>query len=264
MDLGLAGRVAIVGGSSKGMGRAIAAALVREGANVTMCARHAADLEHAAREIAGQEAAARVLWVEADLSQAADVDRVVARTAERWGRVDIAVNNVGGPPPGQPLGMSDDQWLGAFDLNFFSVVRMCRAVVPLMRQQQWGRIVNMLSLSVRQPEDNLALSTVARTAVVAYAKSLADEVAGDGITVNNILPGSVETERLQAVAEMQARFHGRDVTHAMEDRLARVALGRFGRPEEVADLVCFLVSERAGFMTGLSIPFEGGQLRATL
>lgn len=263
MDLGLAGRVAIVGGASRGMGRAIAAALVREGAAVTLCARRPAVLEQAAADLAAG-AANRVLAVAADLSRPDDVARVVAETLTRWSRVDVAVNNVGGPPPGQPLGMSDAQWRDAFELNFFSVVRMCREVVPQMRERGWGRIVNLLSLSVRQPEATLALSTTARLAVVAYARSLADEVARDGITVNNVLPGSVATERLQAVAEMQARYHGRDVARAMADRQALVPLGRFGQPEEIADLVCYLASERAGFLTGLSIPFDGGQLRATL
>ena len=245
------------------MGRAIAAALVREGAAVTLCARRPDVLDEAAAAV-GAAAPERVLTVAADLSQPDDVPRVVAATVARWGRVDIAVNNVGGPPPGQPLAMTDDQWRAAFELNFFSVVRMCREVVPGMRARGWGRIVNLLSLAVRQPEANLALSTTARLAVVAYARSLADEVARDGVTVNNVLPGSVATERLQAVAEMQARFHGRDVEGAMDDRQALVALGRFGQPEEMADLVCYLASERAGFLTGLSIPFDGGQLRATL
>jgi 3-oxoacyl-[acyl-carrier protein] reductase len=263
VDLGLAGRVAIVGGASRGMGRAIAAALVREGAAVTLCARRADVLAQTASELAS-EAPERVLAVAADLSRPDDVPRVVAETLARWGRVDVAVNNVGGPPPGQPLGLTDAQWRDAFELNFFSVVRMCREVVPHMRGRGWGRIVNLLSLAVRQPEANLALSTTARLAVVAYARSLADEVARDGITVNNVLPGSVATERLQAVAEMQARFHGRDVAGAMDDRRALVPLGRFGQPEEIADLVCYLASERAGFLTGLSIPFDGGQLRATL
>lgn len=264
MDLGLAGRVAIVGGSSRGMGKATAAALVREGANVTICARHEDELQRAARDMAGGRWPERVLAVEADLSRAEDVQRVVARTVERWGRVDIAVNNIGGPSPGQPLGMSDEQWLEAFDLNFFSAVRMSREVVPLMRQRHWGRIVNILSLSIRQPEDNLALSTVARSALAAYTKCLSDEVALDGITVNSVLPYSIDTERIRVVAEMQARFRGRDPGQAIEDRLERVPLGRLGRPEELGDLVCFLASERAGFMTGLSIPFDGGALRAPI
>jgi 3-oxoacyl-[acyl-carrier protein] reductase len=176
----------------------------------------------------------------------------------------VAVNNLGGPPIGPPLQMSDAQWLGAVEQSFLSVVRMCREVVPIMRQGGWGRIVNVLSLTVRQPELSLALSTSARLAATGYAKSLADEVAADGITVNNVLPGSVLTERLQSLAETQARAQGTDAARVLQDRVALIPAGRLGQPEEIADLICFLASERAAYLTGLSIPFDGGQLRATL
>ena len=262
MDLGISGRVAIVGGSSRGMGKATAQALAREGANVVLCARNAEELDRAAEEIAAATNRDQVLPIAGDMSRQEDVTRVVDGAMQRWGHIDIVVNNIGGPPPGQPLEFTDNDWIAAFDLSFFSVVRMCRGVVPIMLRNRWGRIINILSLSVRQPEDNLALSTVARTAVMAYAKTLSMELAPDGITVNNVLPGSIATERLQAVAEMQARFHGRDLANAMEDRLALVPLSRLGRPEEMADLICFLASDRAGFMTGLSIALDGGQLRA--
>lgn len=264
MDLGLEGRVAIVGGGSHGMGRATAAAVLREGARVTICARREEGLLQAAREMGGDGWEERILPVAADLARAEDIARVVERTRARWGRVDVAVNNTGGPPPGQAVDMADTDWVGAFEMLFFYVARMCREVTPAMQQQGWGRIVNILSLSIRQPEDNLALSTVARTAALAYVKVLSTELAPSGITVNNVLPGSIETDRLQLVAEMQARFHGRDLARAMEDRRALVPMGRFGRPEEVADLVCFLASDRAGFMTGLSVSIDGGQLRATV
>jgi 3-oxoacyl-[acyl-carrier protein] reductase len=264
MDLGIGGRVAVVGGSSKGIGKGIAHALVREQANVTICARHEQELELARQDLCAATPEARVLAVQADLSSADGVSRVVERTLERWGRIDIVVNNVGGPPPGQAAGFSDQQWLSAFELNFFSLVRMCREVLPVMRQRRWGRIINVLALSVRQIEENLALSTVTRTAAAAYAKNLADEVAPDEITVNNILPSSVETERLQMVMEMQARHRGLDAADARKERLARVPVGRFGRPDEIAALACFLASEHAGFITGTTLLFDGGTLRATI
>ena len=262
MDLGLGGRVAIVGGSSKGMGLASAVALAREGANVTLVARNGEELEAAAAEVRAASSDGQALPIAADLAQPGDIERVVRETTGRWGRVDVVVNNLGGPPPGQPTELTDEQWQAAMDLNFYSAVRMNRLVVPLMRERAYGRVVAVLSLSIKQPEDNLALSTVSRTATAAYAKVLSTEVARDGITVNNILPGSIETGRLQAVAEMQARFHNRPMEGAMEDRQALVAARRFGQPGEVADLICFLASERAGFITGLSIPVDGGQLRA--
>jgi 3-oxoacyl-[acyl-carrier protein] reductase len=274
MDLGLHGRVAIVGGASQGIGRAAAATLLREGARVAICARGAEALAEAARALAGTAAAEprssgadeedRVLAVPADLARADDMARVVARTVERWGRVDVAVNNVGGPPIGPTLGMTDAQWLGAVELNFLSVVRLCRAVVPHMRRQRWGRIVNVLSLTVRQPEPPLALSTAARLAVVGYARTLSDEVAAEGITVNNVLPGSVLTARLQSLLETQARAQGTDAARVLQDRVALIPAGRLGQPAEIADLICFLASERAAYLTGLSIPFDGGQFRGTL
>ena len=206
MDLGLGGRVAIVGGSSKGMGKAVAMGLARGGASVAICSRHGDELEQTAAEIRAAVATDLVQPVVADLSAPGDVDRLVGEVTARWGRVDIVVVNLGGPPPGQPTELSDDDWQGAFGLGFYSAVGLCRRVHPLMRGQERGRIISILSLSVRQPEDNLALSTVARTAVAAFMKTLSNEVAREGITVNTVLPGSIATERLQGVWEMQARF----------------------------------------------------------
>ena len=261
MDLGISGRTAIVGGSSKGMGKATALALAREGVNVAICARHGDELEQAASEIGAATGPAQVLAVTADLSMSDDIRRLVDQTVQRWGHVDIVVNNTGGPPPGLAAEIADDQWHAGMELSFFSAVRLSHLVVPIMRSRRWGRIVNILSMSIKEPEDNLAISTVARTAVAAYARVLALEVAKDGITVNNVLPGSIATGRLQAVAEMQARFHGRELDTAMDYRLSQIPTGRFGQPEEMADLITFLVSERAGFITGTSILLDGGQAR---
>lgn len=260
MDLGLSGRSAIVCGASQGMGRAIAAGLVAEGALVTLCARSEEPLRAAGAEI--DPSGEKTLAVAADLSVAGSAERVVEETIKTRGRLDVIVNNIGGPPPGQPSSFSDDDWHAAFEKNFFNVVRLSRAALPHMREAGWGRIVNLLAISVLQVEDNLALSSTARTAVVSFAKSLSDEVAADGITVNNVLPGSVLTDRLVEVSKMQARFHGKDPEKAVDERLLRIPAGRFGKPEEMADLICFLASERAGFINGVSIPFDGGQLRA--
>lgn len=262
MDLGLAGKVAIVGGASKGIGFAAAHALAAEGARVAIVARNAAEVADAIKRIGNATEPGRVLGVAADLGTGAGAESAFAEASRRWGAVDIVVNNLGGPPPGQPSAITDEQWLAAFNLNFFSAVRLNRLALPGMRQRKFGRIVTVLSLAIKQPEDNLATSTVARTAAAAYAKVLSTEVAAEGITVNNVLPGSIATGRLQAVAEMQARFHNRDVSTAMQQRLELIPARRFGEPEEVGGLIAYLASTRAGFITGLSIPVDGGQLRS--
>jgi 3-oxoacyl-[acyl-carrier protein] reductase len=261
MDLGIANRVAIVGGSSKGIGFASAQALAAEGAKVTIVARHAEELKLAGQRLRSEVGDEHILEVVADLSEPKDIINVVSKTRNRWGRIDIVVNNIGGPPPGLPSELTDDQWSAGFNLNFYSAVRMNRLVLPIMAHRQFGRIISVLSLSIKEPEDNLALSTVARMATASYNKQLATEVAKQGITVNNILPGSIETDRLKVVAEMQAQFHGRDVSKGMEERLSRIPTGRFGRPQEAASLICFLASEQAGFLTGLNISIDGGQVR---
>ena len=264
MDLGLKGRVAIVGGSSKGMGRATAFALAREGANVTIVARHAPEVEATAQEVAVTTSEEQVLTVPADLSQDDHVKRVVQETVNRWGRVDIAINNIGGPPPGTATELPDEKWYLALELNFLSAVRMCRQVIPYMRQQKWGRIINLLSVAVREPVPSLALSTSVRMAVVGFAKMLSDEVAKDGITVNSVHPGQVLTDRLQSIVKKWAEEGGITFEEQMERTRRRIPTGRLGQPEEMADLICFLASERAAFINGVNIPLDGGQLRITL
>ncbi len=262
MDLGLHGRVAIVGGSSKGIGFAVARALAAEGACVTIVARHADELEQAAGALRSETSNDQVLAVAADLSEPDDIARVVSLTMERWGRVDIAVNNIGGPPPGELVDFTDEQWQAAFDLNFNSAMRLNRLVLPGMRERKHGRIISVLSKTIKEPEERLALSTVARTALASYSKLLALDVAADGITVNSVLPGSIETGRLQAVLAAQARTAGRTADEQRAVRLSSVAAARFGRPGEAGDLIAFLASDRAGFITGQNIGLDGGQVRA--
>jgi 3-oxoacyl-[acyl-carrier protein] reductase len=261
MDLGLAGKIALVGGSSKGIGFAAAGALAAEGAHVVVVARHGDELEQAAAKLAAKPGVDGVLPIVGDLSLAEDIERIVSEALGRYGRVDIAVNNLGGPPPGELLDFSEDEWQLAFDLSFNSARRLNALVLPGMIERGHGRIVSVLSKTIKEPEDGLGLSTVARTALSSYSKLLAQEVAAEGITVNNVLPGSVATGRLQSVIAVQAKSNERTVEQQEEFRLASVPAGRFGEPEEVGDLIAFLASNRAGFITAQNIAADGGQIK---
>lgn len=264
MDLGLRDRVAIVGASSKGMGRAAALALAKEGAMVTICSRNETDLRKTEIEISRASSQHHVLAIPSDLSDGDDIKRVVRATFNRFGRIDISVNNMGGRPLGSPSELEDEDWQQAVELNFLSVVRMSREVIPYMQQQQWGRIINRLSISVKHPQEGMVLSTSTRMAVVGYAKMLATELAPSQITVNNVLVGFVLTDGLTAYYETLAQERGRSAKELTSELVGTVPMGRMCKPEEVGDLIAFLASERASYMTGASIPLDGGFLQAPL
>ena len=259
MDLGLSDRVAIVGGASRGLGRACAEALALEGARVVICSRDSGALEAAAREISDRTNT-EVVPIVCDQRNAEDVERMVDATLARFGRIDILVNNTGGPPPGRFLDHDDDAWRAAFDGLLMSVVRLCRAVLPAMHERGWGRIVTNTSFRVKEPAEGLILSNALRSAVVALSKTLSREVAADGITVNCVCPGAFDTERLGAIFDAQAKVAGRTVDDVRADWVARIPIGRISRPEELGALVAFLASDRAASITGACLPIEGGML----
>ena len=262
MELNLQGQAAIVGGSSRGIGFAAALAMAHEGAAVTLVARHGDQLEQAATELISTTGSEQVLTVTADLADPDDIRRVFEASVERWGKIDITVNNLGGPPPGELQEFTDDQWQAAFDVSFSSAVRLNRLVLDGMRQRRQGRIVTVLSKTIKESEDRLGLSTVARTALASYSKLLAHEVAAEGITVNNVLPGSIATARLQSVMVVQAKANDRTIEQQEALRLTSVPAGRFGRAEEVGDLIAYLASSKAGYITGQNIAVDGGQINA--
>lgn len=260
MDLGLQGKVALVSGASQGMGRAIALGLSREGAKVGICARGQAQLEATAEAIR-RETRGGVLAIVADMSRAEDVRKFVAQGAEQFGRLDIVVTNAGGPPPGEFMKFSDEDWENAFHLSFLSAARLAREAVPHMRKVGGGRIINITSYSVKEPIPGLVLSNAIRSGVVGLAKSLSRELARDNILVNNVCPGRIDTERHRKLNEARAERLKRSVEEISREMKAEIPLGRYGSSEEVADLVVFLASERAAYITGTTIQVDGGLVR---
>lgn len=261
MDLGLKNKIALVAAASQGLGRAVAEELAAEGASLILCARGTATLAETAAAIAGQTGA-HVLAVPADVTDATQVKQLVASGIERFGRIDILVTNAGGPPAGRFDQLSQEQWEQATQLTLYSAVRLAREVLPGMKARRWGRILNITSIAVKQPVENLLLSNSLRAAVTGFARTLANEVAQDGITVNNILPGYTRTERLEELAQMMADKQGISASEFRAKWEAEIPMGRLGEPRELAALAAFLVSERAGYITGTSIPVDGGWIRS--
>ncbi len=261
MDLGLEGKVAIVAAASRGLGYAVAAELAAEGASLVLCARGADGLRDAAARIAASTGA-QVVDVAADVSAPADVARVVQVGLERFGRVDILVTNAGGPPTGRFEDLSREAWETATRLTLTSVLELTRAVLPGMKERRWGRILNVTSIAAKQPVGNLMLSNSLRAAVTGFARTLADEVAGHGITVNNLLPGYTRTERVEELARATAERDGISAAEACAKWEAEIPLRRLGEPREFAALAAFLASERASYITGTSIAVDGGWMRS--
>lgn len=259
MELGLSGRVALVAASSKGLGRAVAEELAREGADLVMCARGAAALEEAAAAIRA-ETGRRVLAVAADVSDPAELSRVTDAALGEMGRVDVLVNNSGGPPAGPFDSHSPEAWAAAVRLLLDSTVNLTRAVLPGMKERRWGRILNVTSIAVKQPVENLILSNSVRAAVTGFARTLANEVAPYGITVNNLLPGYTRTDRVVQLATSG----GKAPEEAFGKWEREIPMGRLGEPREFAALAAFLASDRASYITAQSIAVDGGWVKALL
>jgi 3-oxoacyl-[acyl-carrier protein] reductase len=263
MDLELTSRVAVVGGASKGLGRACAQVLAEEGARVAICSRSKDDLEKAAQEIR-DTTRAEVLAFAGDLDRHDTIKALIAATAERFGRIDIMVNNSGGPPLARAHNATEEQWETALQRSLLFFARMSREALPHLKQSGRGRIINVLASTVYQPIPNLALSGVTRMGVVAFAKSLADEVGRDGILVNNVCPGSLLSERMLSNVTARAKELGIPVEEALAQRAAETAVGRVGDPKEMAYLVAFLASSRSSYITGTTMLVDGGLVRAVL
>jgi 3-oxoacyl-[acyl-carrier protein] reductase len=262
VDLGLDGKVALVAASSKGLGKASALALAREGARVTICARTKADL-HAAADQIRRETRAEVLAVQADLTDAQGIRSVVAATVGRFGGVDVLVNNSGGPALGRFADFTDDDWRHAFEVVTLNFVRFVREVVPYMRRKRWGRIVGIQSSSVKEPIAGIDLSNGIRPGIAGLMKAIMPDLAKDGITINLVLPGMFLTSRISPGAGRSPEAD-KTIQAQLAPIAATIPLGRLGDPIELGNLVAFLASQQASYITGAVYQVDGGKIKSNL
>jgi 3-oxoacyl-[acyl-carrier protein] reductase len=259
MDLGIRGKAALVTAASKGMGKATAMGLAAEGARVLMCARGEADLKAAAEEVRAKTGA-EVIAMPADVTKKDDVERLIKRAEDAFGGVDILVANAGGPPRGNLSEMTDEQWYGAFDTTVLFVVRLIRGVLPSMQRKNWGRILTIQSVSVKQPVPGLLLSNAVRPGVAGMVKTLSEELGQHNITINVVCPGKILTDRFLGGAKQSGLSQEEYVKRGGAD----VPLRRVGTPEEFANVMVFLASERASYVTGVALQVDGGLIRSNV
>lgn len=262
MELGIAGKNALICGASQGMGLAIARAIAAEGANVLMCARTESTLKAATDEVK-HIATGKVFHFVCDLAAADSRDKLVEAAKSKLDTIDILIHNSGGPKPSAAETTSVEQFQAGFDSLFQSVVHLNEAFIPAMKERRWGRIVNVTSLSVMEPIANLAVSNAIRSAATALLKTLSDELAPFNITVNSVAPGSISTGRISDLIESRAKSANVSVADYEKEYIKAIPAGRLGTPEEFANVVCFIVSERASYVTGSTICVDGGRRRST-
>lgn len=263
MDLGIKGKIALVTGASAGLGLAAAAALAAEGARVAINSRSMANLEKAAIQLKDRIGYSPTI-VAGDLSIEGVPEKIVDEVKSRLGKIDILVVNAGGPPPGKFLQHTKETWRQSAELTLFSAINLVRVAVPDMINAKWGRIIFITSVAVKQPIDNLIISNTLRAGVTGFAKSISNELAASGITVNTVCPGYTDTERLKVLAGNIASSSGKSIEEAYLGWTGSIPVGRVGKPEELAALIAFLASEKASFISGTAIPVDGGYYKGLL
>lgn len=261
MDLNLKDKVSLVCAASEGLGKAAALELAKEGSKVVICSRSKEKLTLAKEEIANKTGS-QVEVFEADLSIHKRIKELHEDVTKKLGHIDVLVNNIGGPPPGTFEKLSDQDWQEAINLTMMSALRMSRLVLPGMKENKWGRIINISSVSVKTPVNHLFLSNSIRLSVLGWAKALSDEVGKDGITVNTVCPGSTRTNRITSLFSETAKETGQTMDDIEKASAQNIPLKRIGEPEELAALIAFLASERASYMTGVAIQVDGGSARS--
>jgi 3-oxoacyl-[acyl-carrier protein] reductase len=261
MNLELKNRVAMIAAASKGIGKACAQALAAEGCRVSICARRLDELDQARAEIAD---CGEVLAVPADVTVPADLAHWHIRTLERFGQVDILVTNTGGPPVARFMDLTDEQWQAGVESTLMNVVRLSRLVIPGMQERRWGRLIHLTSMVAKQPVDELTISSTLRSGLSGLTKTMANQLGPDNITVNAVLMGFCLTDRLAHLAEVRHREQGITLEEYYQKAAADVPLRRFADPREVGETVAFLASGRASYITGVSLPIDGGVIRASL
>src|SRR5947207_3927004 len=263
MDLGIRSPVAIVAAASRGIGFACARELAREGARVFLCSRDANQASEAAKKI-HEETGAEVAGIACDVTNDADVQAFVNLAIERGGQIDICVTNAGGPPAKVFAETDLDQFRKAFEQNALSAIRLAKLVLPGMLDREWGRIINITSVSVKQPIDGLLLSNTVRAGLTGWAKTVSNEVAAQGVTVNNVAPGYTLTERQDELAEIRGKAAGKTKQEIIDSWALQAPIGRMADPEEIAAAVAFLASERASYITGVTMAVDGGWVKSLL
>ena len=263
MDLGISNRVAMVAAASKGLGKAAALALAKEGCRVSLCGRSLASLEAARADIAAAVPGARLLCRPCDVAHPAGLQAWYDATCAQFGTVDILVSNTGGPPAATFQELTEEQWASGIQSTLMNAVRLSRLVLPGMRAQRWGRIVHITSLVAKQPLPLLTISSALRAGLSAMTRTMATEFAPDNVLVNALLPGHILTDRQLHLGQLKSSKAGISLDQYLETAQAAIPLGRFGKPEEIGDVIAFLCSERAAYLTGASLQVDGGITQGT-